>query len=45
MSDAQAACPPLAADVVCVREQGEAVRALYDRGLTWVSVDPLAELA
>ena len=43
MSDAQAACPPLAADVVRVRERGEAVRALYDRGLTWVSVDPIAE--
>ncbi len=40
MSDAQAACPPLAARV---REQGDGVRALYERGLTWVSVDPLAD--
>lgn len=45
MSDAEAACPPLAADAVRVREQGDAVRALYDRGLTWVAVDPIAGLS
>ncbi len=40
MGDAQAA-PPLAA-AVRVREGGEGVRNLHERGLTWVSVDPLA---
>jgi AraC-like DNA-binding protein len=40
MSDAQAASPPLAARV---REHGDGVRSLYTRGLTWVSVDPLAD--
>ena len=44
MSDAQAAVPPLAA-AVRVREQGDGVRNLYERGLTWVSIDPLADAA
>jgi AraC-like DNA-binding protein len=42
MSDAQAAFPPLAARV---REQGDGVRRLHERGLTWVSIDPLADAA
>ncbi len=42
MSGTQVACPPLAA-ALHVRERGDGVRTLYDRGLTWVSVDPLAD--
>lgn len=41
MSDAQGPARPLAA-ALRVQEQGEDVRALYERGLTWVSIDPLA---
>jgi AraC-like DNA-binding protein len=44
MSDAQAAPVPVAA-ALRVSEQGDGVRNLYDRGLTWVSVDPLADAA
>lgn len=41
MRNASAPCPPDAA-AIRVRECGEAVGTLYERGLTWVSVDPLA---
>jgi len=41
MSNASAPCSPDTA-ALRVRECGDAVGTLYERGLTWVSVDPLA---
>ena len=34
-----------AADVRSVQARGAAVRSLYERGLTWVSLDPIPDLA
>jgi hypothetical protein len=45
MSHAAANIVQRAADTQHVRARGSAVRALYERGLTWVSLDPIPDLA
>jgi AraC-like DNA-binding protein len=41
----RATAPRGAADTQHVRARGTAVRSLYERGLTWVSLEPIANLA